>query len=195
MKEKFEAETKNENDSTIHGTSAAFDNDLPWEEDIPLPPEENVHEDNYGNFIMDDPEEDVKEELQSVNNEEAGAENSYATQEKMSEQASDKTYGGEDFRAEDYDDFMKEIKSVNKRVHISLSNSFFGGFENGVFTIGYPDESYDIFMRAVEASKEDVIKALGNMGFKDCKVCVKILKQDKTEDLKKMFGDDIKFID
>lgn len=100
-----------------------------------------------------------------------------------------------EFTDRDYDEFLKKMNKANKGVYISLKDSFFAGIEDNVFTIGYPSDDCHVFVKAVEAKSDIILNVLEQMGFKDIKVCAKIIKQDKTEDLKKMFGSDITFID
>lgn len=100
-----------------------------------------------------------------------------------------------EFTDKDYDELLKKMNKANKGVYISLKDSFFAGVEDGVFTIGYPSDDCHVFVKAVEAKSDIILNVLEQMGFKDIKVCAKIIKQDKTEDLKKMFGSDITFID
>ena len=156
---------------------------VPWDteayDSIPDAPLEDE-----GAFIMDEPvyENDVQEPVLEEK-EETGEINSL------------QPVVNNEFTNKDYEAFLKKMNKANKGVYISLKDSFFGGFENGELIIGYPDESCGVFMKAAQAKKSEIIKTLEDLGFKDCKVCVKILKQDKTDALKEMFGDDIKFID
>lgn len=116
------------------------------------------------------------------------------TEEKHEEEYSAAVNTGE-FTDRDYDEFLKKMNKANKGVYISLKDSFFAGIEDNVFTIGYPSDDCHVFVKAVEAKSDIILNVLEQMGFKDLKVCAKIVKQDKTEDLKKIFGEDITFID
>lgn len=173
------AESEKKADSAKVVKAESYDDEtVTWEDDfagMEAPPEEE------NTFIMEEEALRVSEPLEPE-------------KEQIEEERATPKVAGE-FTSRDYEEFLKRMNKDNKGVYVSLKDSFFGGFENGTLTIGYPDESHGVFMKAAEAKKAEILKTLNNMGFKDLKVCVKILKQDKTEDLKKIFGDDIKFID
>lgn len=159
-------------------------------EEVPFDMHEPPMEDE-GGFIMEEPPKSlvVKKPSPMVKSKE----DKKIAIEDLQESAAKRD--NKEFNDREYDEFLKRMNKSNKGIYISLKDSFFAGIDKGMFTIGYPSDDCNVFAKAVEAKKDVILKVLTEMGFKDMNLCAKIVKQDKTEDLKEIFGDDIKFID